>query len=110
MSIVSSDYDLQQTDSSVVIYNSASGANTNLRTISASGHDLPPESLKIFGKALSTQAQKLNRENNASANGITHLAIGSKDMGDDGVVALCEGLAASNGGLLKSLDLGWKSM
>jgi len=88
----------------------ASGVNTNLKTISASGHHFPPESLKMFGQALSAQAQKLNSDNTASSNGITHISIGSKYMGDEGVVALCEGLAPSDGALLQSLDLGWKNI
>lgn len=64
----------------------------------------------MFGQALSAQARKLNSDNTASSNGITHISIGSKDMGDEGVVALCEGLAPSDGALLQSLDLGWKNM
>ena len=31
-------------------------------------------------------------------------------MGDEGVIALCQGLASSNGALLQHLDLGWKEM
>lgn len=89
----------------------ASGANTNLRTISASGHHLPPESLKQFACALSTQANTLSRQHNDGVGcGITSLAIGSKDMCDEGVIALCDGLEESNGGLLRVVDFGWKNM
>ena len=79
--------------------------NTHLVSISASGHSLPPNSLKAFGNALSLQAKKQQNF------GITSLAIGSKDMGDEGTIALCQGLAASsNGALLQHLDLGWKEI
>ena len=93
----------------------ASGANTHLRTVSASGHKLPPDCLKRFGLALSTQAQHLtdsfkSMENEELSAGIQSLAIGSKDMGDEGMAALCEGLAVSYGGLLQSLDLALKNL
>eukprot|EP00986_Skeletonema_menzelii_P011990 scaffold6363_cov98-Skeletonema_menzelii.AAC.2 len=80
------------------------GMNTHLVSISASGHPLPPNSLKAFGNALSIQASKQQKY------GITSLAIGSKDMGDEGTIALCQGLALSNGALLQHLDLGWKEI
>ena len=85
---------------------SANGSNTNLKSVSASGHKVSPESLKRFGCALSEQSKQLGGANN----GITDIAIGSKDMGDAGIIAMCEGLEESNGGLLRSLDLGWKGM
>ena len=119
----------------------ASGTNTNLTSISASGHHLPPDSLKLFGRALSTQANNIlkqwlrqqgnnsnginNNDNDDKAaastagdySGITSLAIGSKDMGNEGIIALCEGLqqhdesAGNNsGGLLQFIDFGWKNM
>ena len=84
----------------------ANGSNTKLKSISASGHKVPSESLKRFGSALSEQSKKLSD----NSEGITHIAIGSKDMGDAGVIALCEGLEESNGGLIQHLDLGWKDM
>jgi hypothetical protein len=85
-----------------VISSPASGKNTNLKSISASGHSIPTDALKRFGSALSQQTKKFD--------GIAHIAIGSRDMGDEGVVALCEGLDGSNGGLIQTLDLGWKEM
>ena len=112
----------------------ASGANTNLTSISASGHPIPPQSLKLFGRALSTQANtvlilqqdKQKSKTNSSSSeysGITSIAIGSKDMGNEGIIALCEGLLQqqqqqqqqqdddkSNGGLLEVIDFGWKNM
>jgi hypothetical protein len=89
----------------------ASGANTNLHAISASGHHLPPESLKQFAFALSAQANNSSQQNNNWVRcGITSLAIGSKDLSDVGVIALCEGLEGSNGGLLRVVDFGWKNM
>jgi hypothetical protein len=86
----------------------ANGSNTNLKSISASGHPVPAASLKRFGLALSSQSKR--QDQTEKLYGITHLAIGSKDMGDNGVIALCEGLIDSNGGLIQSLDLGWKNM
>lgn len=80
----------------------ASGTNTNLQSISASGHHLPPDSLKSFGLALSTQANHAVQQSDGAKGGISRLAIGSKDMGDDGMIALCEGLKESNGGMLQS--------
>ena len=92
----------------------ASGVNTNLKSISASGHHLPSKSLKQFGHALSTQAavvaKKTKHNNDNEMYGITSLAIGSKDMGDEGIIALCEGLEESNGGLLQDVDFGWKNL
>lgn len=88
----------------------ASGVNTNLQSISASGHDVTPESLKTFGLALSTQANNNNDIDTSSFSGITSVAIGSKDMGDEGVIAFCEGLEGSNGGLVQCLDFGWKNI
>lgn len=87
----------------------ASGSNTNLRSISASGHALPPESLRRLGLALSAQAEARGKDGE-TARGITSLAVGSKDMGDEGAIALCEGLGGSGGGLLRSLDFGWKGL
>jgi len=73
--------------------------------------------LKQFGRALSTQAAAsitkkttTNNNNNDETYGITSLAIGSKDMGDEGIIALCEGLQESNGGLLQNVDFGWKNL
>lgn len=73
--------------------------------------------MKQFGRALSTQAvasitkkTTTNNNNNDETYGITSLAIGSKDMGDEGIIALCEGLQESNGGLLQNVDFGWKNL
>jgi hypothetical protein len=92
---------------------SASGVNTNLQSISASGHDLPPESLKRLGLALSTQAKLLSSSlssNIKSIRGITSIALGSNNMCDVGVIAFCEGLVESNGGCLRVVDFGWKNL
>ena len=118
-------------DSFITSNITASGTNTNLTSISASGHPIPPSSLKLFGRALSTQAntiiilqqdeQKCKNNSSSSSSeysGITSIAIGSKDMGNEGIVALCEGLLQqqqqqqdeSNGGLLEVIDFGWKNM
>eukprot|EP00956_Cyclotella_meneghiniana_P016049 scaffold25111_cov80-Cyclotella_meneghiniana.AAC.3 len=84
----------------------ANGYNTSLRSISASGHKVPQESLRRFGSALSTQAGKLKDDED----GVSHVAIGSRDMGDVGIIAFCEGLEESDGGLIQSLDLAWKEI
>lgn len=114
---------------------SANGKNTHLQSISASGHHLPPESLNHFGLALSAQAKNITQNDDSNitsaGTGITHLAIGCKDMGDEGVIALCEGLQYCfvtaeeveeenesnngavkelNGALLQFVDFGWKNM
>lgn len=88
----------------------ASGANTHLQSISASGHNLPPESLKQLALALSTQAKMSLQGGKDKICGITSIAIGSNDMCDKGVIALCEGLEESNGGLLQVIDFGWKNL
>ena len=63
---------------------------------------------------MSTQAaavaKKTTKDHNNKMYGITSLAIGSKDMGDEGIIALCEGLQESNGGLLQYVDFGWKNL
>ena len=84
----------------------ASGVNTHLETISASGHKIPPESLQRLGAALAT-----------GKSNVKNLAIGDSTMGDDGVCALCEGLVSSSKSeaseqqqQLQSLDLSYKGM
>ena len=88
----------------------ASGGNTNLQSISASGHHLPPDCLKQFGLALSAQAKALLKNTENTPCGISSVAIGAQDMGDEGMIAFCEGLEESNGGLLQCLDFGWKNL
>jgi hypothetical protein len=78
----------------------ASGQNTHLQTISASGHAIPPESLRIFGAAIASGKSNLK-----------NLAIGDSKMGDDGVCALCQGLASTTENQqLESIDLSYKGM
>jgi hypothetical protein len=50
------------------------------------------------------------KRDNGEICGISSIAIGSNDMRDSGVIALCEGLEESNGGLLRMIDFGWKNM
>jgi hypothetical protein len=107
---VSSFYDTQYSAFCLLHRSTASGANTHLRSISASGHNLPPESLRRLALALSTQAKMSSQSSNGKICGITSIAIGSNDMSDKGVIALCEGLGESNGGLLQNIDFGWKNM
>ena len=62
-------------------------------------------------QAAAAAAKKTTKHNdNNEMYGITSLAIGSKDMGDEGIIALCEGLQESNGGLLQDVDFGWKNL
>lgn len=76
----------------------ATGRNTNLQSLSASGHALPPSSLELLGAAIAKKRS-----------GLVRLAIGDKNMGDDGAVALCAGLGNGGGGL-QELDLEWKDL
>lgn len=73
--------------------------NTYLQSLSASGHDISPEALRVFGSAISDSA-------------LINLAIGGRSMGDEGVVAFCLGLdeASSTGGHLQCLDLEFKGL
>jgi hypothetical protein len=78
----------------------ASGVNTHLLSLSASGHCVPPDALKALGAALATRKSNL-----------TSLAIGDSTMGDVGVCALCQGLASGENTLrLEVIDLSWKGM
>ena len=73
----------------------ALGRNTHLTTLSASGHAVPPASLKILSKALAT------------TNFLKKIAVGDKNMGDEGVVAL----VGENGfGSLEVVDLAYKNI
>jgi hypothetical protein len=78
----------------------ASGVNTHLISLSASGHCIPPDALQALGAALATGKSNLTR-----------LAIGDSNMGDVGVCALCQGLASGRNTLrLEVIDLSWKGM
>ena len=76
----------------------ATGRNTNLKSLSASGHAIPPSSLERLGAAISKRKSSLLR-----------LAIGDRSMSDEGVVALCSGLGSGGGGL-EEVDLEWKDL
>ena len=76
---------------------SASGQNTTLTTLSASGHAVPASALSELGAALKTKSSKLIR-----------ISIGDSKMGDGGVVSLCEALV--DGGLLEYVDFSWKGL
>lgn len=85
--------------------NPGSGKNTNLTSISASGHAVDPASLSLIGNALA----RVYAESRKST-GIISIALGDRNMGDEGVAALCESLESSNGGYLLRVDFGWKKM
>lgn len=76
----------------------ATGRNTNLKSLTASGHVLSPNSLERLGVAIAQQKSSL-----------INLAIGHPQMRDDGTVALCSGLGDGGGGL-QEIDLEWKDL
>lgn len=76
----------------------SSGVNTHLKSLSASGHCVPPDALLALGAAV-------------GKSNLVGLAIGDVSMRDSGACALCKGLAASCGPLkLERIDLSWKGM
>jgi Leucine-rich repeat (LRR) protein len=77
----------------------SSGCNTHLKSLTASGHALPPDALEALGRAL------------ANCN-VSSLAVGDQTMGDVGVAALCKGLAVGITGdsRLYALDLSMKGI
>jgi Ran GTPase-activating protein (RanGAP) involved in mRNA processing and transport len=77
-----------------------SGNSSNLKWISASGHSLSNESLELLGDAIASQ----------KANGITQIAIGDENMGDEGVQSFCRSLKDVNGGSLECVDFALKSV
>lgn len=72
------------------------GNNTHLKSLSASGHAIPPNSLARLGTAIALKKSCLVR-----------ISIGHRNMGDEGVVALCSGL---NDSFLEEVDLVWKDL
>jgi Ran GTPase-activating protein (RanGAP) involved in mRNA processing and transport len=70
--------------------------NTHLRTLSASGHAIPPSSLRELGKSLI---------NNTT---LQSLAIGDCKMGNEGVISLLETEGSCQH--LKTLDLEYKNI
>lgn len=74
------------------------GCNQQLRSIRASGHAIEPASLFRLGQAIAAYQSK-----------VEELAIGNKDTGDDGVIALCNGLATGES-FLQKIDLSYKAM
>mmetsp|Transcript_40295 Transcript_40295/g.121363 ORF Transcript_40295/g.121363 Transcript_40295/m.121363 type:complete len:499 (-) Transcript_40295:18-1514(-) len=83
----------------------SSGRNTNLRSISASGHAVPPAALSALGAAIAAAS-----DGGDGSGGIRSLAIGNRDMGDEGVAALCSSLKKSRGGKLQTIELGFKNI
>jgi hypothetical protein len=65
------------------------GSNTHLQSLSASGHAMSLSSLTLLGKAISMGASRRHYH-------FKHLAIGNASLGDEGVVALCHGLAMNS--------------
>jgi hypothetical protein len=78
----------------------SSGKNTHLTSIFASGHAVTPDALYKLSQAMASPGGKH----------IKCLSIGDEQMGDEGVEALCRGLAHVNGGFLEWLDLSSKNL
>lgn len=96
-----------------------SGVNTNLMTLSASGHTIySTEAKEKEGQGQEKGQAALEALGQAIASGkskLTNIAIGDSSLGDDGVAALCKGLSMMTDippeqVVLKSLDLSWKGM
>jgi Ran GTPase-activating protein (RanGAP) involved in mRNA processing and transport len=68
--------------------------NTYLKSLSASGHAVPPTALRVLAEAM------------AQSTTFTKIAVGDKDMGDEGIIALC----SSGCGNTEVLDLAYKSV
>jgi hypothetical protein len=75
------------------------GINTHLVGLHASGHSVPPPSLLRLGRAIA-----------ANKCSLVELAVGNSKMGDEGVCALCEGLATSTENSLEVIDLSYKGI
>lgn len=69
-----------------------------MKSLSASGHVISPNSLETLGSAIAKRQSRL-----------VCLAIGHAQMSDKGTVALCKGLGDCGGGL-QQVDLEWKDM
>jgi Ran GTPase-activating protein (RanGAP) involved in mRNA processing and transport len=76
-----------------------SGSNTYVRSLSASGHSISPDSLRRLGKAITSNKSKL-----------TSIAIGDSVMGDEGVCAFCDGLGTDGNISLETVDFSYKGM
>mmetsp|Transcript_34465 Transcript_34465/g.75434 ORF Transcript_34465/g.75434 Transcript_34465/m.75434 type:complete len:529 (-) Transcript_34465:130-1716(-) len=99
------DDDVVRLASAIQSNNNNSGGN--LRTISASGHAVSPHSLGLLGSAIGSCSRDLTHSNY-----IISLSIGDQTMGDEGIIALCDGImsTSTNGGAkLESLDLTFKN-
>ena len=79
---------------------SDSGNNKTLKSINASGHAVPSSTLEKLGSAITSQNE----------NGITCIAIGDENMGDDGVESFCTTLKDVQGGSLVTVDFALKSL
>lgn len=80
-----------------------SGKNTNLKSVSASGHALDPSSISLLGAAIA-------KASDVEGKGITSIALGDRYMGNMGIIALCDSLHDCNGGNLTYVDLEWKGI
>ena len=78
----------------------ATGQNTHLKSISASGHALSSTALEKLGQALVTP----------SSSKICSIAVGDESMGDEGVDSLCQPISEINGGFVESVDFSFKGI
>lgn len=77
----------------------SSGKNTNLKSISASGHALTSMSLTKLGQALASKKSN-----------VCHIAVGDENMKDEGVESFCRPIVEINGGSIESVDFSYKSI
>lgn len=100
------DDDVVRLASAIESNNNSGGGN--LRTISASGHAVSPHSLELLGSAIGSCSHGATHTRSSN---ILSLSIGDQTMGDDGIIALCDGImskSTNEGATLELLDLSFK--
>lgn len=88
--------------------------NTNLKSISASGHSLDSSSISKLGSALAEIYESNEKQHSGNMSfrtkGVVNIALGDRNLGDSGIIALCQSLEKCNGGYLTKVDLELKKM
>jgi hypothetical protein len=80
------------------------GKNTNLKVLSASGHQVPKDSLFRLGNSLAKAASNFQTT-------ISSIAIGDNSLGDEGVLSFCNGIQKGSGRTtFEQIDLSWKGL
>ena len=85
------DDDVVRLASAIESNNNSGGGN--LRTISASGHAVSPHSLELLGSAIGSCSHGATHTRSSN---ILSLSIGDQTMGDDGIIALCDGIMSKS--------------